>query len=73
VIHDETFAMPGKAAPVSQPLIGRPYAYGLALGGEAGVTHVLRALRQDFELTMQLSGYARLDELDPHALTRRAG
>jgi len=40
-------------------------------GGEAGVTHVLRALRPDFELTMRLSGYARLDELSPDALTRR--
>jgi lactate 2-monooxygenase len=54
-------------------LIGRPYAYGLGLGGEDGVRHVLRALRQDFELTMRLSGYARLDELGPDALTRRPG
>jgi lactate 2-monooxygenase len=54
-------------------LIGRPYAYGLGLGGEDGVRHVLRALRQDFELTMRLSGYARVDELGPDALTRRPG
>jgi isopentenyl diphosphate isomerase/L-lactate dehydrogenase-like FMN-dependent dehydrogenase len=52
-------------------LIGRPYAYGLGLGGEDGVRHVLRALRNDFELTMRLSGYARLDELGPAALTPR--
>lgn len=51
-------------------LIGRPYVYGLGLAGEAGVRHVLRALRQDFELTMRLSGYARLDELTPAALCR---
>src|SRR5208282_2973786 len=37
-------------------MIGRPYVYGLALGGEAGVRHVLRAFRQDFELAMRLSG-----------------
>jgi lactate 2-monooxygenase len=54
-------------------LIGRPYAYGLALGGEEGVRHVLRALRNDFELTMRLSGYSRLDELSPDALQRRPG
>jgi lactate 2-monooxygenase len=44
-------------------LIGRPYVYGLALGGEAGVTHVLRSLRTDFELTMRLSGVSRLSDL----------
>jgi L-lactate dehydrogenase (cytochrome) len=52
-------------------LIGRPYVYGLALGGEAGVRHVLRALRTEFELTMRLSGLARLAELGPDCLQRR--
>jgi lactate 2-monooxygenase len=52
-------------------LIGRPYVYGLALGGEAGVRHVLRSLRADFELTMRLAGLARLSELDPACLQRR--
>jgi lactate 2-monooxygenase len=51
-------------------LIGRPYAYALGLGGEDGVRHVLRALRNDFELTMRLSGYASLAELSPAALVR---
>jgi isopentenyl diphosphate isomerase/L-lactate dehydrogenase-like FMN-dependent dehydrogenase len=51
-------------------LIGRPYAYGLGMAGEAGVRHVLRTLRADFELTMRLSGHARLDELGPDALIR---
>jgi lactate 2-monooxygenase len=52
-------------------LIGRPYVYGLALGGEAGVRHVLRALRNDFELTMRLAGLARLSELGPDCLQHR--
>jgi lactate 2-monooxygenase len=52
-------------------LIGRPYVYGLALGGEAGVRHVLRVLRNDFELTMRLAGKARLSELGPDCLQRR--
>jgi lactate 2-monooxygenase len=51
-------------------LIGRPYAFGLGMGGEDGVRHVLRSLRNDFELTMRLSGYARLDELCPQSLVR---
>jgi lactate 2-monooxygenase len=52
-------------------LIGRPYVYGLGLGGEAGVRHVLRALRNDFELTMRLAGLAKLSELGPETLQRR--
>ena len=52
-------------------LIGRAYVYGLALGGEAGVRHVLRSLRTDFELTMRLAGLARLSELGPDCLQRR--
>jgi lactate 2-monooxygenase len=52
-------------------LIGRPYVYGLGLGGEAGVRHVLRALRNDFELTMRLAGLAKLSELGSDALQRR--
>lgn len=36
--------------------IGRPYVYGLALGGEAGVTSVLDNLAAEFDLTMALSG-----------------
>jgi lactate 2-monooxygenase len=54
-------------------LLGRPYVYGLALGGEAGVRHVLRALRQDFELTMRLSGLAGLGDVGPDCLQRQPG
>jgi lactate 2-monooxygenase len=49
-------------------LIGRPYVYGLALGGEAGVVHVLRALRTEFELSMRLAGLAQLSDLGPGIL-----
>jgi lactate 2-monooxygenase len=52
-------------------LIGRPYVYGLGLGGEAGVRHVLRALRNEFELTMRLTGLASLADLSPELLQRR--
>jgi isopentenyl diphosphate isomerase/L-lactate dehydrogenase-like FMN-dependent dehydrogenase len=46
-------------------LIGRPWAYGLGLGGTAGVRHVLRSLLADFELALALSGHTT-----PAALTR---
>src|ERR1022692_1025496 len=52
-------------------LIGRPCAFGLGIGGEDGVRHVLRALRNDFELTMRLSGYPSLAELGPQSLVRQ--
>lgn len=38
-------------------LVARPYAYGLALAGEAGVRHVLRCLLADTELTLRLAGH----------------
>jgi lactate 2-monooxygenase len=39
-------------------LLARPYAYGLALAGEAGVRHVLRCILAETELTLRLSGHA---------------
>jgi lactate 2-monooxygenase len=44
-------------------LIGRPYVYGLALGGEAGVRHVLRALCGELVMNMHLAGLRTLDEV----------
>lgn len=49
-------------------LIGRPYVLGLGLGGADGARDVIRGLLADFDLTMALSGYARLDELGRDAL-----
>ena len=37
-------------------LIGRPYVYGLVLGGEIGVSHVLKSLAGDLDLTLHLAG-----------------
>jgi lactate 2-monooxygenase len=51
-------------------LVGRPYMYGLAVGGEAGVRRVMKNLLADFDLTMALSGRASLAELDKSALVR---
>ncbi len=38
-------------------LIGRPYAYGLGLDGQAGVDHVIRCLLAELDLTLALSGH----------------
>nr|WP_246212622.1 lactate 2-monooxygenase [Streptomyces abyssomicinicus] len=38
--------------------IGRPYTYGLAVGGRAGVEHVVRCLLAELDLTLAIDGYA---------------
>ena len=50
--------------------LGRPYVYGLALGGQAGVETVIRNMLADIELTLGLSGYKNLAELSPDSLRR---
>jgi len=49
-------------------LLGRPYIWGLALGGAEGVEEVLRSFLADLDLAMALSGYASIDEVDTSAL-----
>jgi lactate 2-monooxygenase len=49
-------------------LVGRPYVYGLGLGGEDGVRHVLRGLLAEFDLSMALSGCSSLSDLGPEIL-----
>ncbi len=43
--------------------LGRPYVWGLALGGEQGVIDVLRAFLAELDLNMALSGHANIDEV----------
>lgn len=50
--------------------IGRPYAYGLALGGTDGIVHVLRSLLAEADLIMAVDGYPALSDLTPEALVR---
>jgi L-lactate dehydrogenase (cytochrome) len=45
--------------------IGRPYLYGLAAAGQAGVEHVLGLLRTEMVRTMVLLGCPSVDELGP--------
>jgi lactate 2-monooxygenase len=48
--------------------IGRPYAYALAVGGTAGVEHLLRCLMAEVDLTMAVDGYPTIAHLAPDAL-----
>ena len=51
-------------------LLGRPWVYGLALGGEAGVRHVLRSFLADLDLQAGLSGHASCAELSRESVVR---
>jgi isopentenyl diphosphate isomerase/L-lactate dehydrogenase-like FMN-dependent dehydrogenase len=44
-------------------LLGRPYCYGLAVGGEAGVRAVLENLVADIDLTLGLAGCSSFAEV----------
>jgi lactate 2-monooxygenase len=48
--------------------LGRPYVYGLALGGSEGVGQVLANYLADFDLTMALAGCRSIDEIGPESV-----
>ncbi|GLX94086.1 alpha-hydroxy-acid oxidizing protein [Herbidospora sp. NBRC 101105] len=48
--------------------IGRPYAYGLALGGADGIVHVLRTILAEADLIMAVDGYPTIADLTPETL-----
>jgi len=45
-------------------LLGRPYAYGLAVAKQQGVEAVILNVLNDFELTATLAGCRRIDDID---------
>ena len=50
--------------------IGRPYVYGLAIAGEAGVRAVLRNMIADLDLTMGTAGCASIADINRDMLVR---
>lgn len=51
-------------------LVARPYIWGLAVAGEAGVRDAMLNLLADFHLSMALSGFTSPRELSPDILQR---
>lgn len=49
-------------------LLGRPYAYGLAINGEEGVKEILANLIADVDLTLGLSGCTSWKDVTPEML-----
>jgi len=50
--------------------IGRPYAYGLAIGGADGIVHVLRSILAETDLIMAVDGYPTRADLTRDTLRR---
>jgi lactate 2-monooxygenase len=48
--------------------IGRPYAYALAVGGQAGIEHVVHCLLAEMDLTMAIDGYPSIGDLTKGAI-----
>lgn len=57
----------------SAVLIGRPFLWGLAVDGEAGVRRVLDMLRAEFVLAMALAGRSRVEDVDRTAVAPARG
>lgn len=49
-------------------LIGRPYLYGLAIAGAAGVARAVEILRTELEMTMALMGQPNLAAIAPDSI-----
>ena len=54
-------------------LVGRPYAQGLGVAGEAGVARVLEIFRTELDRTLALLGVPNVAALDRHVVTRSPG
>ena len=52
--------------------VGRPYLYGLAVGGEAGVSKALNILHSEIDRTMALVGCPRIQDIDSSILIRHS-
>ncbi|HRW37688.1 MAG: L-lactate dehydrogenase [Acidimicrobiales bacterium] len=49
-------------------LIGRAWAWAVAGGGQAGVEHVLRTIREEMQVAMSLTGAPSIADLGPEVL-----
>jgi lactate 2-monooxygenase len=51
-------------------VLGRPYVWGLAVGGQDGVRHVLRGMLAELDLTLALAGHTNFGDVGAGAMTR---
>lgn len=65
-IRRGTDVLKALALGASAVMVGRPIIYGLSVAGALGVSHVLRLLRDEFEISMALTGCRTLSDIGPH-------
>jgi L-lactate dehydrogenase (cytochrome) len=49
-------------------LVGRPWVYAVAARGEKGVDHILRIIREEIRVTLGLTGFTNVQDLNRSAL-----
>lgn len=69
-IRRGTDVLKAMALGASAVLVGRPVVYGLAANGAFGASHVLRILRDEFEIAMALTGCRTVADIGPHLIHR---
>lgn len=67
-VRSGTDVVKALALGASAVAVGRPYLYGLAIGGLDGLVHVPRSLLAEADLLMAVDGYPTLADLTPEAL-----
>ena len=72
-IRRGTDVLKALAAGARAVLIGRPYCFGLGVGGAAGVERSIRILAHELELGMILTGRCSLEEIDRSLIWRERG
>ena len=71
-IRRGTDVLKALALGASACFIARPYLWALAVGGEAGVAHVLELFRDEIDRAMGLLGVSALSQLSPNMLANVA-
>ena len=69
-IRRGTDVLKAQALGAQAVLIGRPYVWGLAVGGAAGVAEVVRILRDELRAAMALCGTPDIDRITREVLWR---
>jgi L-lactate dehydrogenase (cytochrome) len=70
-IRRGTHVLKAMALGANACMIGRPYLYGLAAGGQPGVARALDLLRTEIELDMKLMGCRSMSEVNLNCLRKR--
>ncbi len=69
-IRRGTDVLKALASGASAVFVGRPYVFGLAVGGAGGVTRVVNILRRELEMAMALTGRTSIASIDDSVIYR---